>query len=41
MTKLRATYPNFANMPRNRKEWIHLAQNKDKLWALVNMVTNF
>jgi predicted small integral membrane protein len=23
-----------------RVDWVHLAQNKDQWWALVNMVTN-
>jgi hypothetical protein len=41
MKKLRAHFPNFAKMLRNRMDWIHLAQDKDKLWALINMVTNF
>jgi len=41
MTKLRATFHNFTNTPRNRMDWIHLAQDKDKLWALINVVTNF
>jgi hypothetical protein len=41
MENLRARFHNFANMLRNRMDWIHLAQDKDKLWALMNMVTNF
>jgi hypothetical protein len=41
MKKLRAHFPDFANMLRNRMDWIHLAQVKDKLWAPMNMVTNF
>jgi hypothetical protein len=31
------------DLKRNRKvgtEWIHLAQDRDQWWALVNMVTN-
>jgi hypothetical protein len=41
MTKLSAIFQNFANTPRKRMDWIHLAHDKDKLWTLMKMITNF